>query len=721
MRLGKSSRIVRHKIRSGSAMPGWCFLTVLSAITLGAPALAENGGLTPEQLAKVKRVIDVQMSPDGQHVAYRLLIPRIPFKDDDGSAWIELHVVNPAGASRPFITGKVNVGSMDWTPDGSGISFLAKRGDDKETSLYVIPIDGGEARKVLEHETGVGQYTWSPKGHQVAFIAKEKDPERTKKLKDKGFKQEIYEEEWRLSRVWIADIEKGNEEAAEEEENKPRMLELPGQPSEMHWSPKGDHLALALAPRPLIDDHYMHRKIRIVDVESGDIVAKIDHDGKLGQMAWSPDGRHLAFIGSEDMHDPAEGRLMLARIEPSDNPIKPKELLPDFMGHVTAIAWQDAENIMYLADIGVWTTLAKINLNGSRRQLLPEDAYVLNRLSLSRNGQSAAMLGNSTAHPSEVFIMSHGESAPRRVTDSNPWLEDVRLARQEVVTYKARDGLEIQGLLIYPLDYDDQAGKRYPLIIDVHGGPEANYHNGWITRYASPGQVAAARGYAVFYPNYRGSTGRGVAFSKMGQSDYAGKEFDDLVDAVDHLVEMGLADKDRVGVTGGSYGGFASAWCATYHTKRFAASVMFVGVSNHLSKFGTTDIPDEMYLVHSRKYPWQDWDYFVNRSPVRYTENARTPILILHGKDDPRVHPAQSMELYRFLKVLDKVPVRLVYYPGEGHGNRKAGAQYDYNLRMMRWFDHYLMGPGGEAPPHELEYPLEPKKDENGDDEDKED
>ncbi|HEX6106823.1 MAG TPA: prolyl oligopeptidase family serine peptidase, partial [Gemmatimonadales bacterium] len=247
-------------------------------------------------------------------------------------------------------------------------------------------------------------------------------------------------------------------------------------------------------------------------------------------------------------------------------------------------------------------------------------------------------------------------------------------------------------------------GRRAPLILSVHGGPESHVRNGWVTSYANPGQVAAARGFAVFYPNYRGSTGRGVSFSKLGQGDPAGAEFDDLVDAVDHLVSVGLVDTARVGITGGSYGGYATAWGSTFYTERFAAGVMFVGISDKISKLGTTDIANEEYLVHARKRPWENWQFFLERSPIYHAGKSRTPLLILHGKDDPRVNPMQSLELYRYLKLHDNAPVRLVWYPGEQHGNRRAAARLDYNLRMLRWFEHYLQGPGGEPPAPDLDY-----------------
>ena len=176
------------------------------------------------------------------------------------------------------------------------------------------------------------------------------------------------------------------------------------------------------------------------------------------------------------------------------------------------------------------------------------------------------------------------------------------------------------------------------------------------------------------------------------------------MDGVDHLIAAGLVDRDKVGITGGSYGGYASAWAATYYSHRFAVAIPFVGISNAISKVGTTDIPQEMYDVHHRKWLWEDWDYFARASPVYYAERNRTPTLILHGKDDPRVHPSQSLELYRHLKVLGQAPVRLVLYPGEGHGNRKSAARLDYAVRTLRWMEHYLKGPGGSPPDFTIDY-----------------
>ncbi len=688
------------------------------AVAAMLPPAVRGEALSPRHVAKLQAATSTVISPDGGHIAFFKAVPRDPYaapaenkpEFDDGPPWTELHVIRVSdGVVMPFVTGENSLSGLDWTPSGDGISFLTKRGKDKQTSLYVIPLAGGEARRRLAHETDISEYSWSPDGKRVAFLATEKEPKEKKSLSEKGFKAEVYEEDFRFTRAYVAELDS---------EATPKKLGLEGNVSELRFAPDGKRLALALAATPLIDDHYMFRKAHVVDAESGKVLIRIETPGKLGQIAWSPDGRHLAMIAGEDLNDPAEGRLMVASAEDG----KFRELLPGYEAHVSSIAWQDDETVMFIADSGCETVFGKVGLeDGERKIIVPSGGPIFSGLSLSKDGQQGSFVGNTAKHPGEVYFMRHGDEAPRRMTGSNPWLEEMEFAAQEVVRYKARDGLEIEGVLIRPLQpvaagvpagRRDEQGKRYPLIVYVHGGPEAAEQNGWLTTYSRPGQVAAARGFAVFYPNYRGSTGRGVKFSKLDQADYGGAEFDDLVDGVKHLVEMGLVDEKRVGVTGGSYGGYAAAWCATALTEHFAASVMFVGISDHTAKVGTTDIPNEMHLVHSLRWPWEGhWDWFRERSPIYHAKKARTPILILHGKDDTRVHPSQSMELYRYLKTIGECPVRLVLYPGEGHGNRKAAARLDYHLRMMQWMEHYLQGEGGEPPAFEIDYDLPKKKD----------
>ncbi len=670
---------------------------------------SDNAGiLTPKDVARMAYVGWAAISQDGSHAAWMKHIPRDPYEKpakhdpefEDGSPRNELWVMRlPDGEPMLFVGQHSAIGGVQWLPDGTGLSFLAKRPPDKNRSLYVISLTGGEARRALAHETDIGSYTWHPDGSRVAFLSTEKEPKAREDLKKKGFKAEVYEESPRFARLWIAAI---GENAGE-----PEQVKLDGHVVAPKWSPDGGRIVAKVSPTPLTDDLYMKQQAWIIDAASREVTLRIEHAAKLGDVEWSTDGRRLAINCGEDIHDPSEGRLMIA----SASEGKSMDVLPNFEGHVKSMAWQNADTLMYVADVGTTTIFGKVNADGTDQKTIVPAAIgepILGGVSLSKDGTVGVFVASARHHPPEMYVMKHGDSKPRRLTDSNPWLAGMRLARQETITYKARDGLEIQGILIHPLDAEP--GKRYPLIVYVHGGPEAHESDGWLTNYSRPGQVAASAGFVVFNPNYRGSTGRGVAFSKLGQADYAGAEFDDLVDAMRHLVNMGLVDETKVGVTGGSYGGYASAWCATKLSEHFAAAVMFVGISDLVSKFGTTDIPNEMFLSHARKWPWEgNWDWFRDRSPVHHVAQGRTPLLILHGKEDTRVHPSQSMEMYRYLKTIGRAPVRLVFYPGEGHGNAKAAARLDYNLRMMQWFEHYLIGPGGDPPGDEIDYDL-PKK-----------
>ncbi|MDB4331553.1 S9 family peptidase [bacterium] len=669
----------------------FCFLLASGLVN----AAEEPIGLSSVDVSKIQAVQSAEISPDGKWIAVRVVVPRQPIVDEDGTAWTELHVIDVNTKKRkPFITGKVSIGAISWSSDSKTLYYTAKRFGDSKTAIYQIPVDGGESIKMIEHAESIKGFDVSNDGRLVSFLALEPLDENTKTKEEQGFSQEVYEEALRATRVWIAKTQPNLQE-----DEPARLLDLKGSASAISWNSAGDQLAVVAAPTPTVDDGYMKKQVHVVDVDSSTVVSTLATEGKLGDVMWSPSGNQIAVICGRDQHDPADGRLVVHDLGQEDKPV---DLMPDYKAHVIKASWLSEEKLVWLAEEGLGTRIGSVTLNGDSETLLEPGTQVFSDLSIDDSAENLALVGNSPTHPNEVFLRGSKDGSVTRLTDHNPWLKDRQFGRQTAISWTARDGLSLQGVLVYPIGY--QEGHSYPTIMYVHGGPEAHESNGWLTSYSRPGQVAAAKGFAVFYPNYRGSTGRGVEFSMLGQSDAAGREFDDLVDGVDHLVELGVTDKNAVGVTGGSYGGYASAWCSTYYSDRFAASVMFVGISDNLSKVGTTDIPEEMYLVHHRKRLWEDWDYFLERSPIRYVERNKTPTLILHGKEDPRVHPSQSLELHRHLKTLDQAPVRLILYPGEGHGNRRAASRFDYNLRMLRWMEHFLVRKENVAPDVEINY-----------------
>lgn len=662
------------------------------AIGLSSSLAVAATSLTVEDIPKIQSVLQTSISPDGETVAFTRSVPRELYVDENGTNYSELYVVDDEGVERPFITGTVSIKSIQWSNDSKTIYFLAKLKDDKFSALYQIPVDGGQAQKVLSlKDTSISSYQLSPNNKQLAILAMPAADKSEKELKKLGFMAEVYELGLKNKQLFIVDLANADKPLT------PQPLNVANYVSDVNWAAQGDKLLVKTQPTALIDDKYTKSQWHLFDIASNQVTMSFATEGKLDGAELSHDGRYIAILGAEDKHDPATGRLFLADTKTGEV----TDWLPNFMGHIVDFEWSNKRNTLnFIANVGTQSFVASIKTGSNKyKKLIKEGELIASNLSISDSDKTIALRGNTAKHPNEVFIV-RGSKA-QRLTDSNTWLNDKRFAKQETISLKARDGVEIDGVLVYPLDYSE--GTRYPLIMSVHGGPESHDKDGWVTNYSRPGQMGAARGYAVFYPNYRGSTGKGVDYSKLGQNDYAGKEFDDLVDFKDHLVGMGLVDGKRVGITGGSYGGYASAWGATKLTEHFAASVMFVGVTNQLSKFGTTDISNEMNLVHARSYPWDKWQWYLERSPIYWAGQSKTPLLIMHGKDDPRVHPAQSMELYRYMKVQGK-DVRLVYYPGEGHGNRKVAAQYDYSLRLMRWMDNYLIDGNKDMPAFEIDH-----------------
>lgn len=645
----------------------------------------DTAGLTPMQVAELKQVNEIELSADGKQIAYTLEVQADP-TEENKAASNELYVLDrQKDDPAPFVT-TMDISNIAFRPDHESITFLGRRDSEQPTSLFEVSLSGGEPQEIYLFETSIAGYSWAPDGNHLAFMAGEPQPEKKPKL---PYQPEIYEENLTNRRGYVANVSM--------ERNQPQQVKVEGSIYQMKWSPDGEKLAIAAAPTPMVDDFYMSQQVLIVDQQGENVVGKVDHEGKLGQFEWSPDGNRIAMIAAADIHDPIAGRLFTVSAEGG----KPTQLHPDFPGMFEHFKWSDNNTLHYISSESVWSGYGAVNADGSSiKSIVESKNRNLTDFEQASDG-TVIFKSDAPSHPSEVYILQQNTDSLERVTDSNPWLNDVELGRQEVVSWDAKDGLELQGLLIYPLKFVE--GERFPLITVVHGGPESHYDYGWLTDYSDPGQVGAAQDYFVFYPNYRGSTGRGEEFTKSSQGDLAGKEFDDIVDGVDHLIAEGLVDEDKVGVTGGSYGGYATGWMATRYTERFAAGVMFVGISNNISKWGTSDIPEELYLVHARKRIWEDYQEYLERSPIYFADQAKTPLLIMHGKEDTRVSPSQSYELYRHIKTRTDTPVRLVLYPEEGHGNRKSTARYDYNLRMMRWFNEYLKGEDRERPDSELE------------------
>ncbi len=662
----------------------WRITLPLIFLLIGSQALQAQNAMTPMQVAEIEQIGAGVISSDGAYVAYTKIVPANPIEENSPNS-SHLFVMNTETGESTQIELDGNAGGLAQRPAHGTFTFLTRMEDDSQNALYELNPETGDMDRLFGFSRNMTGYSWDDLGRRLAFSSFESLDLPEHQL---PYVPDFYEEHLPQRRGYIVDLGVADPE--------PHIINLDGSYYIMSWSPGGTRLAVSVAPRPNVDDQYMFQQIHIIDPTTRNVENKIDNAGKISQVEWSPDGTRLALRAGNSINDPIDGRIMLVDAEGGT----PANIFPEYEGKFEQILWTGRDTIHFISSESTERFFGTINPDGSNfTRLFGSDGGVWQSFSLSDAGHIAFVADHPT-HPRELFLLRDGSDYPERMTDTNPWLADVAMGVQEVVTYEARDGKVIEGLLIRPVG--ESEAMRYPLITVVHGGPEAHYSNGWLTGYSLPGQLMAARGFAVFYPNYRGSTGRGLEFIKSSQGGAAAEEFDDIVDGVDYLIETGLVDPDRVGVTGGSYGGYATAWMSTYYSDRFAAGVMFVGISNNLSKWGTSDIPEELYLVHSRERMWESdevWMKYLDRSPIYHVDKAQTPLLIMHGAEDTRVHPAQSLELYRHIKVRQPdVPLRLILYPNEGHGNVRSTSRFDYNLRMIQWFETYLKGDDPEMP-----------------------
>lgn len=643
--------------------------------------------LTPEMVLDLKSVSDAVISPDGDHIIYVLRVPRTA-DEEKGSDHEQIWMVSASGEGEPtrFVTGSGDAWSPQWSPDGRWIAFLSDRGeegddsDEGETQVYVMSFFGGEARKLTESETSVRSFKWSPDGNWIAYVASDPKTEEEEEAEERGEDWTVVDENLKARRLWAIDVESGETR---------RVTETDISVWDFDWSPAGDRLVISATDEPRTDDSYMFKSLYLVAAAGGEPTQLCETEGKLREPRWSPDGEQIAFRGAVSLNDPYPGSLFVVNVSAG----RPVNLTPVIPATITSVKWRNRESLMFAAIEGTETTLNTIDADGDEMKAVFSGVEIFYDFTLSRDGKRAAVAANSFEHPREVFLWEpgglfrRGEGTMTRLTHLNPDLDGIELAPQEAVSWTARDGLEIEGLLLKPLNYTE--GKRYPLVVQVHGGPEGAYLDGWNTSWGRWSQLLAARDYVVLMPNFRGSIGRGVEFSKADHNDLGGADMQDVLDGIDYLVERGLVDDDRVGIGGTSYGGFLSALAATAHSERFAAAIDNAGISNWISFTGVTDIPYEMCIVHWNFWVFDHPDLPWERSALAHIDKANTPTLICHGKADIRVHHEQALQLYTALKHKG-VETQLVLYPRATHGLRERAHKLDFMTRCIDWFDKYL-------------------------------
>jgi len=652
----------------------------ISILVFTFPDIQSQEVLSPAELLSLKSCGSIQLSPDGTQILYPISTPRSPNESPGASqrTWWKMTLMDKTDS--PLFPGDIKGSSPRWSPDGKTIGFIFGKGNEPR-QVGAIPDGGGEIVQLTHADSDVTYFRWNPDGSGLAYLALSRSTDREKQLKKRGYGFIYYEENLKNTNLYLT----GKDQHGAYTDS--RQLTEGMNVWDFEFNAQGTEIAASISPKNLIDQQFMFRRIHLIDIGSGNMKKISENPGKLGNYAFSPDGKNLVYAAALTINDHAVSQVYNVSLD--DGNIT--NLTPEkFRGHVTWVNWKNNKQVFYFSEEGVYPKLNLVPVKGGDREIMldaAESGIIFDTPVFNDNFNLFVFTGSTRDDPENIYTWN-GKEKINRITDINPQLEDKLLGKQELIRYKARDGQEIEGLLINPVGFE--AGKKYPLLVYVHGGPESHHSNAWLSRYSTPGQVMAGKGYLVLYLNYRASTGYGVDFAMEGFMDPAGKEFDDIADGIEYLISEKGADRERVGLAGGSYGGYASGWFATYYTKYVRAVCMFVGISDNISRRGTTDIPFEELYVHAGKKLEDQWQMSLERSPIYWAHQSKTATLIYGGAADTRVHPSQSLELYRRMKMNDHPAVRLVQYPGEGHGNRRQPGRIDVLHRQMEWFDWYV-------------------------------
>lgn len=648
-------------------------LAIALVAVVAAPVYAQKRSMTFDDVLSLKNVSDAQVSPDGKWVTYVVSFADMKENTNDSDIWL----VSTAGGNPIRLTTSNKPDNQPrWSPDSMRLAFISARLE--KPQIFVMSPFGGEAEKLTDSKSGIQSFQWSPDGARIAYVAQqEPTPEEEKKQKEKDDAQ-VIDKDFKFARIWIIDV--ASKKARE-------VVKGEFTASDPQWSPDGKQLAYVSHPTPRADDGSLS-DIWLLNVDTGQTRKLTDNEGPDSTPRWSPDGKRIAYL-SGDLKNGVLGQARLVMIAVEGG--RPTDVASGFEYQPGAPVWDSAGNIYFTSSVRSTSQLFSVPASGGTVKQLSNLSGVMGQASFSKDRSVVAFTHGDVTHPDDVYVSRSlqitGESSLTKLTDHNPQVRELTLGRSEVTHWKSKDGKDIEGVLIYPVDY--QAGKRYPTIALIHGGPSGVWSQSFPGSHGNYGHVWAGKGWVVFYPNVRGSSAYGEKFLLSNVRDWGGGDFQDIQSGLDDLVARGISDQDKLGQSGWSYGGYMTAWTLT-QTNRFKAVMVGAGLTNMISMYSTNDL-QRVLEDYFGGQPWDNYESYWKRSAMAFIKQAKTPTLIMQGGSDTRVPPSQAHELYMGLKK-NNVPVELVVYPREPHGLQEPHHRMDKMKREYAWFSKWVLG-----------------------------
>jgi dipeptidyl aminopeptidase/acylaminoacyl peptidase len=631
----------------------------------------------PELHLKFKAVGSPRVSPDGKRMVYT--VNEAVMTADKSEFVTQIWMADLATKQNIQLTfGDKSSTNPKWSPDGNWIAFTSNRKDNRN-NLYVLSTSGGEAEPLTELKSSINNFAWSPDGRSIAYTMTDPKTEDEEK-NDKGKNDWRWiDENLKLARLYVLPIQKDANGKRE-----PRKLTTANyHVGDFDWSSDGSRIAFDRVKTPLAND-WPSSDISIIEVATGKITDLATTAAAESNPLYSPDGKWIAVLTTDN--PPRWAQSGAIQIFPASGGA-PKTLVTSFDASPGYVGWSaDGKRIYFNETKGTGTLIYSLDVNANRIDEIKMTPAVYSAVNLNRTGTTLAFVRQTSDTPPDVFVASVNDLNPVQITHVNADLKIPPVGKTEVVTWKSKDGKQIEGLLTYPVNY--QTGQRVPLLLNVHGGPAGVFVQSFVGgRGVYPLATFSARGYAILRPNPRGSSGYGTEFRRANLKDWGFGDYQDLMTGVDRVIEMGVADPDRLGVMGWSYGGFMTSWIVT-QTTRFKAASAGAPVTNLMSFNGTADIPSFIPDYFGGQF-WEVMDLYQKHSPIFNVKNVTTPTMIQHGEADVRVPISQGYEFYNALK-FKGVPTRMIVLPRQPHGPNEPKMQLATMKANLEWFEKYI-------------------------------